>query len=135
MCFNKEVSNYAHKIAEEDIVCYKIVHRYPSWPKPRWKSFYRRFIYEQGELYEEKLSDDLLKILDGRPTLENFVYHSYSDLCALDVCEIHLSHVARQVVLVKCIIPKGSIYWFNSDKKQYASNAIKIVREEPFYKD
>lgn len=51
MCFDKEVSNYTHKVAEEDIVCYKIVHRYPSWPKPRWKSFYQHFIYEQGAIY------------------------------------------------------------------------------------
>lgn len=133
MCFDKEVSNYTHKVAEEDIVCYKVVNRYPSYSKPRWESFYRHFIYEQGEVYEEKLSDKLLKILDGQPTLKHLVYHSYSDLHSINAFEFVFVSVVS--VVVKCIIPKGTIYWLNSTKKQYASTAIKVVSEEPIYRD
>ena len=128
MCFDKEVSNYTHKVAEEDIVCYKVVNRLPFDVKPRWESFYRHFIYEQGEVYEEKLSDGLLKILDGQPTLKHLVYHSYSDLTGINVFEYAFVNFVS--VAVKCVIPKGTIYWFNSDKKQYASTAIKVVSEE-----
>jgi hypothetical protein len=132
MCFDKEINNYTHKVAEEDIVCYKVVNRcYDS--KPRWESFYRHFIYEQGEVYEEKLSDGLLNILDGRPTLNHLVYHSYSDLTGINRFECASVHFTS--VVVKCIIPKGTIYWLNSTKKQYASTAIKVVDEEPIYKD
>jgi len=129
MCFDKEVSNYTHKVAEEDIVCYKVVNRYPSDSKQRWESFYRHFIYEQGEVYENKLSDDLLKALDEQPTLKHFVYHSYSDLSA-NMFE-YIVFVNIVPVVVKCIIPKGTIYWLNSDRKQYASTTIKVVSEEP----
>lgn len=128
MCFDKEINNYTHKVAEEDIVCYKVVNRYPSDSKPRWESFYRHFIYEKGEVYEEKLSDGLLKILDEQPTLKHLVYHSYSDLSAVNAFEYICVNIF--VVVVKCIIPKGTIYWFNSDKKQYASTSIKVVSEE-----
>jgi hypothetical protein len=134
MCFDKEVSNYTHKVAEEDIVCYKVVFRYESEGKPRWSSLYQHFIYEQGELYEEKFSDRLLRFFDGLTRLKSNVYHSYSDLCGIDVIDSRWLGT-HQAVLVKCIIPKGSIYWVNEHEQQYASNAIKIVREEPFWKD
>jgi len=134
MCFDKEVSNYTHKVAKEDIVCYKVVLRYESEGKPRWVSLYQNFIYEQGELYEEKFSDSLLRTFDGQPWLKGYVYHSYGDLCRLDINEISWLF-AHQAVLVKCIIPKGAIYWVNEQWQQYASSAIKIVSEEPFYTD
>ena len=134
MCFDKEVSNYTHKVAEEDIVCYKVVFRYESVGKPRWSSLYQHFIYEQGELYEEKFSDRLLRFFDGLTRLKSNVYHSYSDLNGLDINEISWL-CAHRAVIVKCIIPKGAIYWFNSYQNQYASNAIKIVSEEPIYRD
>lgn len=134
MCFDKETGNYTHKVAEEDIVCYKVVLRYRSEGKPRWLSLYQNFIYEQGELYEEKFSDSLLQIFDGQPWLTRYVYHSYSDLRGLKINEISWLY-AHHAILVKCVIPKGAIYWVNEFKQQYASNAIKIVNEEPFYED
>lgn len=134
MCFDKEVSNYTHKVAKEDIVCYKVVLRYESEGKPRWVSLYQKFIYEQGELYEEKFSDSLLQTFDGLCCLKCYVYHSYSDLRGIEVCELGCLYVHR-AVLVKCIIPKGAIYWVNEHKQQYASTAIKVVSEEPFYTD
>lgn len=134
MCFVKEVFNYTHKVAEEDIVCYKVMLRYESKRKPGWLSLYQHFIYEQGEVYEEKFSEHLIRIFDDLPQLRCNVYHSYSDLSGLDVIEINwCAH--GQVVLVKCIIPKGAIYWVNKYKHQYASTAIKVVSEEPIYKD
>ena len=134
MCFDKDSRNYTHKVAKEDIVCYKVVLRYESEGKPRWVSLYQKFIYEQGELYEEKLSDSLLQTFDGQPWLKGYVYHSYSDLNGLDINEISWLF-AHQAVIVKCVIPKGAIYWVNEHRLQYASSAIKIVSEEPFYKD
>ena len=134
MCFDKEYGNYTHKVAEEDIVCYKVVRRYEPEIKSRWITLYTDFIYEQGELYEEKFSDSLLCSLDRQSWLEACVYHSYSDLRGLDINEISWLY-AHQAVLVKCIIPKGSIYWVSVHKQRYASNAIKIVSEEPFYTD
>ena len=134
MCFDKEVSNYTHKVAKEDIVCYKVVLRYESEGKPRWLSLYQNFIYEQGEVYDEKLSDSLLWTFDRQPWLKCYVYHSYSDLRGLEINEISWLY-AHQAVLVKCIIPKGAIYWVNEHKHRYASSAIKIVSEEPFYTD
>lgn len=133
MCFDKESGNYAHKVAEDDIVCYKVMIRLPE-EKPRWISLYQNFIYGQGELYEKKFSDGLLCSLDRQPWLKGCVYHSYSDLRGVEVNEISWLY-AQQAVLVKCIIPKGAIYWANVHKQQYASSAIKIVGEEPFCKD
>jgi len=134
MCFDKDSRNYTHKVAEEDIVCYKAVLRYESEGKPRWSSLYQHFIYEQGEVYEEKFSDNQMRIFDRLPCLQAYVYHSYSDLRGLDVNEISWLF-AHQAVIVKCVIPKGAIYWVNGHSLQYASNAIKVVSEEPFYKD
>ena len=134
MCFDKETGNYTHKVAEEDIVCYKVVLRYGSEGKPRWLSLYQAFIYEQGELYEENFSDSLLAAFDGQPWLKGYVYHSYNDLYGLDINEISWLY-AHHAILVKCVIPKGAIYWVNEHKHQYASSAIKIVSEEPFYED
>jgi len=134
MCFNKETLNYTHKVAEEDIVCYKVVRRYKTEKKSRWISLYKAFIYEQGELYDEKISDSLLRTLDSQPWLKGCVYHSYSSLCGIEYLELNWLR-ANFAVVLKCIIPKGAIYWVNVHGLKYASSAIKIVGEEPFYTD
>jgi hypothetical protein len=85
-------------------------------------------------VYEEKFSDSLLQVFDGQPWLKRYVYHSYSDLRGIEITEFSWL-CTHQAILVKCIIPKGAIYWVNEQRQQYASTAIKVVSEEPFYTD
>lgn len=114
------ITNKKPKIAEEDIVCYKIVHK-------DLKSEIQKFQYEFDTLYstEIKTTLDIDKIRPYSSVDSKYLDDHYADY--IDECfsgkltayseGFHssskvdiLQNRSSSIVLVECIIPKGSQY-------------------------
>ena len=98
MCFYKDVVNYDvfHKIAKEDIVCYKVM----TISK----------IGNDGAIWVKSLN-----------VLESGVIHSYIHLP--NIVGLNEHYVGKSVT-VKCRIPKGTPYWANHRDGVYASTKL-----------
>ncbi len=132
MCFTIPKFKFVSKTAKDDIVCYKKVQA------SSLTVFYSSIIgykYEKEKLYIESQFKTTRKPFDfyGRHIEKG--YHSWSNKCVVfDYLIRQLSEIQNVLVysgvtvFVKCIIPKGSRYWYNSKKEQYCSNQI-IIKE------
>ena len=129
MCL--DINHLKPKIADKDIVCYKLVKR--TKIKGVYKSSFKEFEYVIRQLYinnfDIKFSYFLIKHISmiGSPItyIEEGMYHSYANnlypiLSPLPWC-----------ALLKCIIPKGAYYFegYFDDSPSYASSQIKILEE------
>ena len=102
------------KIAKRDITCYKevIKHRLSKYIT----SLFKDFVYKIGIEYKQKM------IVTGRWIDVGF--HSYSNKAVLSKD----NRFGYEIFFVKCIIPKGSEYYYNSYWCEYVSNQI-IIKE------
>ena len=116
-----------HKIADKDIVCYKMVTK--SRIKGVYISEYRRFKYKKEKLYTNNIdiknSEIVLKTISpliGVYSILGFMFHSYQS---------PYKYSLRADTLVKCIIPKGAYYFEGGHNglRGYASSQIKILEE------
>ena len=114
------------KIADKDIVCYKIVER--TKIKGIYKSKYQEFEYVIRQLYTNyfdiKYIDMLIKRRYSRFAIEEGMFHSYTNyLLAITILP--------NLVVLKCIIPKGAYYFegYFGNYSSYASSQIKILEE------
>lgn len=120
------------KVAENDIVCYKVVQVPSNGHKmhPLWH-FHSR-IYELGKVYNEKRFDIKKSKLLGLSAV-TFGFHSYIresharyNMLRLENC------TTNKIIILKCVIPKGSLYYEGSSGEttsieEYCSNKIKPV--------
>ena len=132
MCL--DINHLKPKIADKDIVCYKLVKR--TKIKGIYKSSFQRFEYVIRQLYTNNLdirfADKVIKNLcPSRPHLgiyavEEGMFHSY----ASNLYPIILSPLPN-CALLKCIIPKGAYYFEGEfdEAPSYASSQIKILEE------
>ena len=111
------------KIADKDIICYKLVKRTKT--KGAYKSSFQGFEYIIRQLYTNNLDIRFANKSIKRSfykcfyIIEEGMFHSYASnlypiLSPLPWC-----------ALLKCIIPKGSLYLENLC--YYCSTAIKVV--------
>ena len=122
------------KIADKDIVCYKLVKR--TKIKGIYKSSFQEFEYVIRQSYTNNLDirfvDKIIKNLDTTRSglclyiIEEGMFHSYASYL-YPVILSPLPHGA----LLKCIIPKGAYYYegYFDDSPSYASSQIKILEE------
>ena len=132
MCL--DINHLKPKIADKDIVCYKLVKR--TKIKGIYKSNFQRFEYVIRQLYTNNLdirfADKVIKNLcPSHPHLniyaiEEGMFHSY----ASNLYPVILSPLPN-CALLKCIIPKGAYYFEGifEDAPSYASSQIKILEE------
>ena len=132
MCLRLDYSE--PKIADKDIVCYKLVER--TKIKGIYKSSFQKFEYVIRQLYTNNLNirfvDKIIKNLSPAYTslcmyiIEEDMFHSYAS---------HLYPVILSPLpcgaLLECIIPKGAYYFegYFDDSPSYASSQIKILEE------
>ena len=100
--------------ADRDITCYKLV--YPANMDNKFRSQFQEFPYELGRTYQETC---FRKVNLSRHVYEGF--HSYRT-----VREAVL-HACPGIVLIKCVIPKGSLYYVSEYNDQYCSDTIRVV--------
>lgn len=118
MCFYKGSYCWAHKIAEDDIECFKVV---VNESDGNWISRYYDFHYKRNERYDE---DSDVCMLDKQSSLHESVFHSYKYFSTAVLREYGRFDNTR---IIRCIIPKGTPYWENYD--EYASTSIIPIGE------
>ena len=118
------------KIADKDIICYKLVER--TKIKGVYKSNYQGFEYIIRQLYTNNL--------DIRFANKSMKHYFYKGFYKIEEGMVHsyVSHLYPAILrplpnhtLLKCIIPKGA-YYFKGDHNGiwgYASSQIKILEE------
>lgn len=124
MCFYVDKKDLNPKIADKDIICYKVIKQIPD-SAYYVKSSFNQYIYRIGqlnvliklvvieipELFSEKENDVFYVIEEG--------YHSYSNvMTAVD------NYFPRQESLIECTIPVGTEYYYNEDRNEYVSSNI-----------
>ena len=121
------------KIADKDIVCYKLVKR--TKIKGIYKSSFQRFEYIIRRLYTNNINIRFVnKIVKTwcltypylMYSIDEGMFHSYKSR----LCPVILSPLPS-CALLKCIIPKGAYYFegYFDDSPSYASSQIKILEE------
>ena len=127
------VTHLEPKIADKDIVCYKLVKR--TKIKGIYKSSFQRFEYIIRRLYTNNINIRFVnKIVKTwcltypylMYNIDEGVFHSYKSR----LCPIILSPLPS-CALLKCIIPKGAYYFegYFGNYSSYASSQIKILEE------
>ena len=121
------------KIADKDIVCYKIVEK--TKIKGIYTSCFQEFEYIIRRLYTNnisiKFSNSVIKHFKThyrRYYIEEDMFHSYMTLSYSLQKSIQLLYNG---VILKCIIPKGAYYYIGmcGSNLNYASSQIKILEE------
>ena len=123
------INHLEPKIANEDIVCYKLVKR--TKIKGVYKSSFQGFEYVIRQLYTNNLdirfaNKSIKRFITCFYKIEKDMFHSY----ASNLYPIILSPLPN-CALLKCIIPKGAYYFegYFDESPSYASSQIKILEE------
>jgi hypothetical protein len=119
MCLNlasKSKKQPKPRIATENIVCYKTMHR----TNYGLQSVFKRFNYQLKEKYGP-LEFDIRHGGFGWSLLAGF--HSFRTLARAQRSADNTNRV-----IVKCVIPKGSKYYIGNGRSEYASNRL-IIKE------
>ena len=139
MCFILHPDFPNPLIAEQDIVCFKVGFKAENNSPGQLISQFRSYIYKLGELQpkvELSLEYDsspvpyyLLNLWGGHHTVSiKEGYHSYHPAnYRVDMYDDATSKFS-QFCLARCIIPKGSQYYYNPEHREYVSDQI-IVQE------
>lgn len=115
--------NYKVEIAEEDIVCYKIVNAESSY----CTSYYQNFKYDFGEVYKSNYFSPEDPWEGGE--IKDGAFHSYKEL---DSAFVDIEDM-KDVSIVRCHIPKGSKYVLGYDWDDFPCYVSdKIVIDEVY---
>lgn len=131
------------KVAKKDIECYKVVELYteaneeqltrPTMPEEFFSKFHC-FKYVLGKTY---ICDNFEKEVQRK--IIEYGFHSYANLtdaysscdCAMPriTTDLYGRQAMKEEVLLKCIIPKGALYFDGTADtlNQYCSDKIKVV--------
>ena len=109
------ISSHSESVcADRDITCYKLV--YPLNMDHKFRSEFREFQYELGRTY--------LEVCFMRENLTRRIYKGFHSYRTIDEA---VSHARPDLVLLKCVIPKGSSYFVSEKNDQYCSSRIRPV--------
>lgn len=130
MCFDIHNSHPTEKKATEDIVCYKRLEVYLGDVPPDkitkgniYKvEYFTPYCGQRIYLEQKPLKKSKLDVRFFNTTIERGL-HSYSD------SRKALSRCTNGEVVVKCIIPKGSRYYYNPVDKEYVSNKLQYTNK------
>ena len=123
------INHLEPKIADKDIICYKLVKRTKT--KGVYKSSFQEFEYIIRQLYTNnldiKFANKIMKhsFYKCFYKIEKDMFHSYTSSI------YPMLSPSSYYALLKCIIPKGAYYYegYFYDLPSYASSQIKILEE------
>lgn len=150
MCFHIDRNFPNALVAEEDIVCYKVLHYYilnitgnnyagtaPYYSKDyEYNTIYKveKFGIVETRVVNNIITTSLIRTIDEG-------LHSYStpEMAEFQLRFIHpyywsgKSHIktfptlSKDTVICKAIIPKGTEYYYNEESSEYVSLKLKII--------
>lgn len=110
--------------AEKDIICYKTVWKRTA-PKNKgtFLSKYKNFIYKLGETYTEPMFAEIPENwgTGNEFGAVKFGFHSYTDL------RTAMEDMYYHEAVIRCVIPKGALYYGDQDSICYCSKTIRII--------
>ena len=118
MCFKTKGSEL--KRAEMDIICYKEmqdIFKKANGEISFFRSYYQQFKYKPGVVYKDKSELNMKFLYYTNRDISKGGYHSY----------INHPPLYGYDIIVRCIIPKGSLYLENKTTGEYCSTAIKVT--------
>lgn len=125
------------KIADKDIVCYKLVKR--TKIKGIYKSSFQRFEYVIRQLYTNNINYSFAnKVIKKERIFISYMNYLEEDFIEEDMFHSYASNLYPVILsplpncaLLKCIIPKGAYYFegYFDEIPSYASSQIKILEE------
>ena len=129
------LSHLKPKIADKDIVCYKLVEK--TKIKGVYKAYFQEFEYVIRQSYTNNLDIKFVnRIINKlRPSYPHYVdthiidegmFHSFTNYTIPFMLIVSLNEA-----ILKCIIPKGAYYYkgYFHNFTSYASSQIKILEE------
>lgn len=116
------------KEAEDDIICYKVVEGPICLNAFEYKSIWFDFIYKIGGRYHERsfctCSTESATLYEVR-----YGFHSYATLERL-ASKFSEGWYPNNYVVLKCVIPKGTLYFVSDDfHTEYCSQDIMVISE------
>ena len=131
------ISNGGVKIADKDIVCYKIAIvvdnkaiSYKGMVSPFWHS-----PIEFDKLYTEDIFDDYTTWVEKNCIIDINCFHLFTNYdTALEYYGLRKPHTTDNMIIIKAIIPKGTPYiegFFDSCFGEFDSIATKSVIYQP----
>ena len=125
------------KIADKDIVCYKLVKRTKT--KGVYKSSFQEFEYVIRQLYTNNINYSFAnKVIKKERIFISYMNYLEADFIEEGMFHSYVNHLYPAILsplphwaLLKCIIPKGA-YYFEGEFDEipsYASSQIKILEE------
>lgn len=135
------VTSKEFKVAEEDIVCYKVLVRVPTQVKTVFRSPFREFTWFEGEPDPDRVynatgdvcfTQNFRDFDCGKIFVGQGVFHTYKKSSDAFVLK-KLS--GEEAIVFKCVIPKGSEYLsgisdnlWQGDFESYGSKQLKILK-------
>lgn len=121
MCFLVDPKHSHKQIAKRDIVCYKVLSE--SYTSPYYSQK-----YEINKIYKHYIGRAFNTGFEDAVIEEGF--HSCSTKkYAISFRRRLIINPQCKFIIVRCIIPQGSEYYYNSEEKEYVSNQI-IIKEQ-----
>lgn len=106
-------------ILDKDLVVYKVLYKLGN----RIYSIYQDYRYDIGKIYHDE--EIGMEPVDEDQTLEYRVFEAYHACTTLERANDHLGTGHH---IYKCIIPKGSVVFFDKHCDDIASDTIIIKR-------
>lgn len=126
------------KTADSDIVCYKVVLLSSGGNKMYPLLYFYSEVYELGKVYHEKRFG-VKKSISLGASVVTFGFHSYiRQSRALYNILRCTNYKNNKVIILKCVIPKGALYYEGSSGEtasieEYCSNKIMPVAWRTVY--
>lgn len=131
MCFYIHSKHKTAKIAKKDIICYKILSKFNT------RLYLDNFIHEKG-IYFSSIKNYIYNFNENKKYISNIkvenanYWNNYNECIHIGIHSYSSikrcrSYPYSRVVIVKCIIPKGSTYYYNPDKQEYVSDTIEFI--------
>lgn len=125
MCFNIDSNNPNKQIADKDITCYKVMFKKDA---NSYLSQFKSFLYNKGETYKVTIDEPQInRWAFGMPLSIEAGFHSYSNIDTAQSSLWMSGFGSLNLVVVECIIPIGSEYYYNPIELEYVSNQVKII--------
>lgn len=131
MCMILKDSDAGKHTAETDIIVYKVVNKISD---NKYESIFVKYVYEKDKVNNGSISIRTA-MTEGQPNIRTVEegFHSYK--CLEDA---KLDHQIRKVcnfrnaVIIKCVIPKGSIF-YNGFQKIGINGPVRIITKADQY--